>query len=56
MELSTSCWEALILMGVTFMFSLRRQIKNTRLISSLKRRLCCSIKDWGILEKRAFEH
>jgi hypothetical protein len=54
-ELCTSCWEALILMGVTVMLSLSRQIKKTRPISSLKRRPCCGIKDWGILEKRAFE-
>jgi transposase InsO family protein len=35
-ELCTSCWEALILMGVTVMLSLSRQIKKTRPISSLK--------------------
>jgi hypothetical protein len=46
----------LILMGVTVLLSLSRQIKKTRPISSLKRRPCCGIKDWGILEKRAFEH
>jgi hypothetical protein len=55
-ELCTSCWEALILMGVTVLLSLRKQINKTRPISSLKRRTCCGIKDWGILEKRAFEH
>jgi hypothetical protein len=45
-----------LLMGVTVLLSLSRQIKKTRLISSLKRRPCCGIKDWDILEKRAFEH
>jgi hypothetical protein len=55
-ELCTSCCEALILMGVTVLLSLSRQIKKTRQISSLKRRPCCGIKDWDILEKRAFEH
>ena len=56
MELCTSCWEALILMGVTVVLSLSKQIKNTRPIFSLERRPCCGIKDWDILEKRAFEH
>jgi hypothetical protein len=55
-ELCTSCWESLILMGVTVLLSLRRQIKKKRPILSLKRRPCCGIKDWDILEKRAFEH
>ena len=65
MELCTSFWEELILMGVTIMFSLNREIKNTRPnreikntrpILSLERRLWYGIKDWDILEKRAFEH
>jgi hypothetical protein len=55
-ELYKICWEALILMGVTFLLSLSRQIKKTGAISSLKRKPCCGIKDWGILEKRSFEH
>jgi hypothetical protein len=49
-------WEALILMGVTVVLSLRREINKTRTIMSLGRRPCCVIKDWGILEKRAFKH
>jgi hypothetical protein len=55
-ELCTSCWEELILMGVTVLLSLSRKMKETRPILSQKRRPCCGIKDWGILEKRAFEH
>jgi hypothetical protein len=55
-ELCTSYWEVLILMGVTILLSMSRQIKKTRPILSLERRPCCGIKDWGILEKRAFEH
>jgi hypothetical protein len=55
-ELCTSCWEALILMGVTVILSLSREIKKTRPILSQKIRPCCGIKDWGILEKRACEH
>jgi hypothetical protein len=43
-------------MGVTVLLSLNRRIKKTRSISSLKRRLCCGIKDRDILEKRDFEH
>jgi hypothetical protein len=43
-------------MGVTILFSLSREMKETRPILSLKRRPCCGIKDWGILDKRAFEH
>jgi hypothetical protein len=43
-------------MGVTVLLSLSRQIKKTRPILSMKRRPCCGIKDWGIFEKRAFEH
>jgi hypothetical protein len=44
-ELYTSCWEALILMGVTVLLSLSREIKKTRPILSLERRPCCGIKD-----------
>jgi hypothetical protein len=55
-ELYKSCWEALILMGVIVLLSLSRKIKKTRPISSLKRRPCCGIKNWDILEKMAFEH
>jgi hypothetical protein len=43
-------------MGVIVMFSLSREMKETRPILSQKRRPCCGIKDWGILEKRAYEH
>jgi hypothetical protein len=43
-------------MSVTVLLSLRRQIKKTRPISSVKIKPCCGIKYWGILEKRAFEH
>ena len=56
MELCTICWESLILMGVIVMLSLSREMKETRSILSHKRRPCCGIKEWGILEKRAFEH
>jgi hypothetical protein len=31
-------------------------MKETRPILSQKTRPCCGIKDWGILEKRDFEH
>jgi hypothetical protein len=55
-ELCTSCWEELILMGVTIMLSLSKKMKEKRPILSHKRRPCCGIKDWNILEKRAFEH
>jgi hypothetical protein len=55
-ELCTRCCEELILMGGTVLLSLTRQIKKTRPISSLKRRPRYGIKDWDILEKRAFEH
>jgi hypothetical protein len=54
MKLYTSYWEALILMGVTFLLSLSREMKEKRPILSLERRPCCGIKDWSILEKRAF--
>jgi hypothetical protein len=43
-------------MGVTILLSLSREMKEKRPILSLKRRPCCGIKDWGILEKRAFRH
>ena len=56
MEIYTSCWEELILMGVIVMLSLRRKLKNTRPIPSLKRIPCCGIKDCDILEKGTFEH
>jgi hypothetical protein len=54
--LCTSCWEALILIGVTLLLSLSRQIKKTRPILSIERRPYCGIKDIDILEKRAFKH
>jgi hypothetical protein len=44
-ELCTSCCEELILMGVTVLFSLSREIKKTRPILSLERIPCCGIKD-----------
>jgi hypothetical protein len=43
-------------MGVIVLFFLSREIKKKRPILSLERRPCCGIKDWDILEKRAFEH
>jgi hypothetical protein len=43
-------------MGIIVLLSLSREVKKTRPILSLERRPCCGIKDWGILEKRAFEH
>jgi hypothetical protein len=55
-ELCKNYWEELILMHVTVLLSLSRKMKETRPILSQKRRPCCGIKDWGILEKRAFEH
>jgi hypothetical protein len=55
-ELCTICWEELILMDVTILLSLSREIKKTRPILSLERRPYYGIKDWGILEKRDFEH
>jgi hypothetical protein len=55
-ELCTSCWEELILMGVTVLLSLNREINKTRPILSLERRPCYGIKYWDILEKRAFQH
>ena len=39
-----------------FKAMVENQTKKTRPISSLKRRPCCGIKGWGILEKRACEH
>ena len=56
MELCTSRCEALILVVVTIMLSMNREIKKTRPILSLERRPCYGIKDWDILEKRAFKH
>jgi hypothetical protein len=55
-ELCTSCLEELMLVGITIMLSLRREINNTRSILSLERIPCIGIKDSDILEKRAFEH
>jgi hypothetical protein len=55
-ELCTSCREELIIMGVIVPLSLSREMKEKRPILSLKIIPCCGIKDWGTLEKRAFEH
>jgi hypothetical protein len=38
------------------MLSLSTKIKKKRSISSLERIPCYHIKDWDILEKRAFRH
>jgi hypothetical protein len=43
-------------MGVIVLLSLSREMKEKRPILSQKRRPCCGIKDWGILEKRARKH
>jgi hypothetical protein len=50
-EICTSFWEALILMGVIVMLSLRRKIMKTKPILSLERRPCCGIKDWAYWRK-----
>jgi hypothetical protein len=54
--LYTSCWEELILVGVTIFLSLSREINKTRSILSLERIPFYGIKEWDILEKRAFKH
>jgi hypothetical protein len=54
MELYTSCWEEKLVMGVIMFLFLR--VKKEKPIWSLEKRQCCGIKDWDILERRAFEH
>ena len=56
MELCTSCWEGLSLMGVTTLLFPRVKVKKVMFLTSLKEILCCSIKDWDILERRVFNH
>jgi hypothetical protein len=48
--------KALLMMGVTILLFLRIAMKKTGPLLSLERRPCYGIKDWDILERRAFEH
>ena len=56
MELCISCWEKLSLMGVTTLLFSRVKMKKVKSLTSLEEILCCSIKDWEILERRVFNH
>ena len=56
MELCTSYWEELSLMGVTTLFFSRIKMKKIKSLTSLEEILCCGIKDWDILERRVFNH
>jgi hypothetical protein len=49
-------WEELLVMGVTVSLLLRLEMKKKNILQSLEKGLCCSIKDWGILERRAFDY
>jgi hypothetical protein len=42
-------------MGVIVPLFLILELKKKKLLQSLEKRLCCGIKDWGILEKRDFD-
>jgi hypothetical protein len=48
--------EAILAVGVTVPLFLKLEIKNKKLLQSLEKMLCCGIKDWGILERRAFDY
>ena len=56
MELYTSCWEELSLMGVTTLLLSRVKVKKVMSLASMEEILCCGIKDWDILERRVFNH
>jgi hypothetical protein len=52
LELYISSKEALLVMGVIAPLFLILKQKKKKLLQSLEKRLCCGIKDWGILERR----
>ena len=56
MELYTSCWEELSLMGVTTLLFPRVKMKKIKFLTSLEKILCCGIKDRDILKRRVFNH
>jgi hypothetical protein len=56
LELCISCWEALLVIGAIVPLFLRLELKKEKLLQSLEKILCCGIKDWGILERRAFKY
>ena len=56
MELFTSHWEDLSLMGVIAILFLRVKTKKVKSLTSMEEILCCGIKDWDILERRDFNH
>jgi hypothetical protein len=43
-------------MGVIVLLFLILELKNKELLQSLKKRLCCGIKDGGISERRVFKY
>ena len=54
MELYTSCWEELSLLGVTTLLFPRVKMMKVKSLTSLEEILCHGIKDWDILERRVF--
>ena len=44
------------MMGVIAPLFLILKLKKKELLQSLKKRLCCGIKDCGILERRVFDY
>jgi hypothetical protein len=56
LELYINYWEALSMTSEIVPLLLRLELKKKKLLQSLEKRLCCGIKDWGILERRAFEY
>ena len=54
MELITSCWEKLSLMGVRTLLFSRVKMNKIKSLTYLEEILCCGIKDHDILERRVF--
>jgi hypothetical protein len=47
---------SLLVMGVIVPLFLILEHKKKKILQSLDKRLCCGIKDWGILERRVFNY
>ena len=56
MELCTSHWEELSLMGVTTLLFLIVKMKKENSLMSLEEILYCGIKYWDTFERRVFKH
>jgi hypothetical protein len=56
LELYRTYRESLLLMGAIVLLFFRLELKKKKLLRSLDKKICCGIKYWGILKRRAFDY